>query len=98
VIQIGSRAVAGVVEGVYDAAVTFYIRVRACEVSERIDAAGQTVHAGVVVLTAASLTVFPVLPVFLVTGAVIRTPGNVGERAEIVVEGMILLHHDDDVI
>src|SRR5208337_1695447 len=96
VIQIRSRAVAGIVEGVNDTAVAFYIAVLAGEVSERIDGAGEAIHTGVVVLTAGFAT--GVVSPILVTWCVIRAVWYVGECTEVVVEGMVLLHHDDDVV
>ena len=85
-IQIRPDAEALLVERVDHAAVVVEVRVCACEAAVRIDPAAQSVDAAVVVLRAEA------------ESAVIRPSGHVGQRPEVVVEGAILLHDDDDVI
>src|SRR5262249_57656708 len=50
--------------------------------------AGQAVDAGVVGLRAGMTSL----------GAVVRRARDVGQRPEVIVEGVVLLHHHDDVI
>jgi len=90
-------------ERVHKAAVTFHVPVFAVEGTERVHRTGEAVDTGVVVLVAGASTLSSLLSstlssLFLATGSVIRTSRHVGERTKIVVEGMVLLHHDDDVI
>ena len=94
VIEIGNDAAAVVVEGEHDAVVVVAVGVEADQLVVGGEA-GQPVDAAVIVLAAAVVVAIAIpIAARMVVGAARR----IGERAEVVVERMVLLHHDDDVI
>src|SRR5690349_19801458 len=93
VIEIRSHAAARVMERKHRAAVVVAVGIAAREIASRVHAAAQAVYARMVIFAAAaivSITVFP-------PGIVIWAARRIGQRAEIVIERMVLLHDDDYV-
>jgi hypothetical protein len=88
VIQVGDNASARLMKGEYLRAIIVEVGIETMQRSGCIQHARQTVYAGMVVwLTTAGSA-----------GRVVGTAWRITERSEIIVEGMILLHHYDDVI
>jgi hypothetical protein len=85
-IKVGAGAAPVVVEGKDGTAVVVEVGVEAGDVAGFVGFAGQAVDAVVVV--------FPTAPEFVVVGAA----WGIGERAEVIVEGVVLLHDHDDVL
>ena len=83
-IEIGAGAIFQLVKCVYGAAVVIQIRIRASEVAMRVDGAGEPIHTTMIVLRAGA--------------AMVWTHGVVRQRTEVVVERMVLLHHDNYVV
>ena len=59
--------------------------------------AGESIDAAVVIFRATASVVVAVA-VTVTVGLVVGTSGGEGEGAEVIVEGMVLLHEDDDVL
>src|SRR2546427_9225918 len=85
-VKIGNHAPAGFVKGLDHRAVVVGIGIRTSEFACGIYLANQAIDALMVLRQAGAVSV------------VIRAPWRIGKRAEVVVKGMIFLHHDDDVI
>jgi hypothetical protein len=85
VIEVGTGAAAVVVKGENRAAVVIEVGVEAGDVAGLVGFAGKAVDTVVVILAAA------------VEFMVIRAAGRVGQCAEVIVEGMVLLHDHDHV-
>jgi len=86
VIEIGRDTSAGIVERDYGRAVVIEIGVGAGKIAALIGCAGETINALVVAGQTGSIRL------------VVRTAGSVRERSEVIIEGVILLHDDDNVI
>jgi len=86
VLEVRPGAVVGIVEGENGAPIVVNIRVGAGVIAGGIPLAPEPIDAGVISGRACS------------AATVIRRAAGVGEHAKVVVEGMILLHHDDDVV
>src|SRR5215510_9918433 len=71
------------------------IGVQTNKVAGGIGPAGKAVDAAVVASPAA---VHVIAVAITVARSMVRTAGRICQRAEVVVKGMILLHHDDDVL
>jgi len=88
VIQVGDNASARLMKREYLRAIIIEVGIETMQRSGCIQHARQTVYTGMVVwLTAVGSA-----------GRVVGTAWHITERSEIIVEGMILLHHYDDVI
>jgi hypothetical protein len=101
VVDIGNGAAPRVVEGEDGAAVAVEVRIAAQEGAAGGDLACQAVDAAVIVGQAAfGAIAVAVLVVIAVDHArpVVGPARHIGQGPELIVEGMVLLHHDDDVL
>ena len=83
-VEIGLHAIVGLVEGEDELAVVVAVEVEAPEVARVVAQAGEPVDTRVVVVAAGATVVW--------------TARRVGERPEIVIERVVLLHDDHDVL
>src|SRR5215475_2311153 len=98
VIEVRLDAAVGILEREDLAGASIYIGVRARERAVARHLTAQPVDAAVVVgATAAIITIVAVVIAIGIHG-VVDAARHIGERAEVVVEGMIFLHDDDDVL
>jgi hypothetical protein len=99
-IEVGGGAPARVVERVDDAAVVVEVGVGAVEAAAGVELAAQAVDAAVVARRAAGAVVANAAAAVMgmAVRRVIWTARRVGQRAEVVIEGVVLLHDDDDVL
>jgi hypothetical protein len=84
-VEIGRDTSAGIVEREYGRAVVIEVGVRTGEITAQVGCAGEAINAVMVARQAGSIRV------------VIRAAGSIRERSEVIVEGMVLLHDDDNV-
>jgi hypothetical protein len=97
VVEIRTNTASRVVKDFDGLAILVGVAVGADEVAADVEVAGESIDAGVVVFRATSGAV--VVIAFAVTSRlVIGASGGEGEDAEVIVEGMVLLHDDDDVL
>jgi hypothetical protein len=85
-VKVGKHATAGAVERIHRAAIVIHIAVAASQAAATADRASKAVDALVIAAGAGSVSI------------VIRAAGSISERPKIIVEGVIFLHHDDDVV
>ncbi|MDX6464856.1 MAG: hypothetical protein QOE55_8553 [Acidobacteriaceae bacterium] len=97
VVEVGADAAARVVKDGDDLAVFIDVAVRADEVAADVELAGESVDAGVVIFRAAGSVVAAIV-VTVMLGLVIGTTRRQCEGSEVVIEGVVLLHDDDDVL
>ena len=97
VVEIGADAAARVMKDGDDLAGFIFVAVGADEVAADVEVAGESVDASVVVFGAARGVVAATL-VTVMLGLVIGTTRSECEGSEVVIEGVVLLHDDDDVL
>ena len=95
--EVRADTAACVVKNRNNLAVFIGVAVRAGKVAADVEVAGESIDAGVVIFRAAGSTVVAI-KADVTVGLVIRTPWGQGESTKVVVEGMVLLHDDDDVL
>jgi hypothetical protein len=92
VVEIGNDAALGVVEGRDHAAIVVEVGVRAANATRAVDAAAQAVDAVVVIRSAAAAIIaIAVAVAACAPRPVIRAARRIGQRAEVVIERVILL-------
>src|SRR5262249_14855415 len=71
------------------------VRVEAGQVARVIFDTGESIHTAMVIFPATTIVT---VPIAVSVSRVIRTVRRISQRPKVVVKGMILLHHDDDVL
>jgi hypothetical protein len=84
VLEVRRRAVVLIVKREHDGAVIVEVGIRATEAAIAVKRAAQSIDTAVVVLGARTTMIWGF--------------GNVWQHAEVIIEGMVLLHDNDDVV
>ena len=83
-IKIGQHTAARFMKRAYRRIIVVRIRIRAVQIPRWVGCTSQAVHTLVIV--------------HCTSAVVVRTPRCLTKHTKVVVKGMVLLHHDDDVL